>query len=103
LRQAGVARDERGHSRRKYSLPFRLLIFGVSLLVALAAAEVAVRLLPEKVLGFTYNDGWLTPARQRERDTFRNSLDRHDIEHELQKPPASSTCRRFRPSGWNTI
>ncbi len=79
-------RDGREVSRRKYSLLFRLLICGASLLVALVAAEVAVRLLPEKVLGFRYSDGWFTPARQRERDTFRNSFDRHDVEHEFRKP-----------------
>ena len=76
-----------GDRRRKYSLLLRLCVFVLALIVALAVAEITVRLLPEKALGFTYKDGEFAPARQRERDTFRNSLGRHDVEHELQKPP----------------
>ena len=76
-----------GDPRRRYSLPLKLCICVLSLAIALAVAEIAVRLLPQKVLGFTCRDGFFLPARQRERDTFRNSLGRHDVEHEPQKPP----------------
>ena len=74
-------------SCRKYRLLLRISACVLALLVALTVAEVTVRLLPERVLGFTYKDGKFAPARQRERDTFRNSLGRHDVEHELRKPP----------------
>jgi hypothetical protein len=82
-----VARDGAKAPARKRSLLFKLAASVVSLVLALAVGELAVRLLPENVLGFTYRDGFFMPARQRERDTFRNSLGRHDVEHELQKPP----------------
>jgi hypothetical protein len=86
-RDAGTgAPKSRSDPRRKYAPLLKACICTVSLVVALAVGELTVRLLPESVLGFTCRDGYFLPARQRERDTFRNSLGRHDVEHEVQKP-----------------
>jgi|GEM_PF-3806684 len=77
----------RAAEKRQAPLPFKLLLLGGSLLLALILAEVVVRLLPDETLGFVRNGDVFVQRGPRYKDKQVNSLDYHDVEHAVEKSP----------------
>jgi len=64
------------------------LLLGGSLLVALSLAELAVRALPEAMLGFRFERGRFRLPREFAADPIRNELGFHDVSPAVRRPGA---------------
>lgn len=63
---------------RRRSLAKRALALSVGIALSLVLGEVLVRMLPERVVGFGYEDGYFTTPWEFDRDPVRNGMGFHD-------------------------
>jgi len=74
-------------AQHKSRLWMKLAVVLLSVLVAVGAAEVGLRLLTPQQLGFEYRNGKFVPPRLRPKDATCNSLGYHDVEHATLAQP----------------